>query len=615
MKKFLPTLIIFSLALASILLPSPAYAAVIFSDSFKNDPNGYNSSWYIYPERSQPVKTDDGITGSNTSNVLSTIALAISGNHSYEINFDIKINKENSDQFWSIGIGDDLSGWKVVNTYESLLETRDSNGGLQRNLWNKQIGQHHFKILISPLNNTLVRIFENDQELQPNLLSTANFDISIFWISLRGYGDYELSNFQLCDADGCTDPTIPTTKVIVIPGYFGSMNITDIASCDVTSPPGTWNTWSRADPYYRPLIQSLEQAGRSVYPFYYDWRRDARETADILNTHIENKVSNVNEKVDIVAHSFGGLVARAYLEKYGPSRIDHLLTAGTPHQGTPLAYPAWSGGEIWFEGDVKKALLTIQKWCNITKQRSDMQTIRTVVPSVNNLLPTMNYLYDKIGSGIDISGMHAKNAWLLTNQFPDHSGVTLGTLSGTGSTTLSTISVTTDIPKRIPPSYWEDGYPKGKGYKIMEGDNTVLTLSSQLTAANSNIVLPGISHSNLLSSSNGQQKIMEFLGIQSMPTSSTVISESSTGIAVMAYPGSLSVTNPEGNTTHTQGLYLSESPKKGAYRVSFTPDALSSTMLIGKFLNNGKVIWKPFGYNTLHPITETITFNPEETDK
>lgn len=42
-------------------------------------------------------------------------------------------------------------------------------------------------------------------------------------------------------------------------------------------------------------------------------------------------------KVIIVAHSMGGLVARAYMRAHGAGRIAHIFTIGTPHHGTSLA--------------------------------------------------------------------------------------------------------------------------------------------------------------------------------------------------------------------------------------------------------------------------------------
>ncbi len=44
------------------------------------------------------------------------------------------------------------------------------------------------------------------------------------------------------------------------------------------------------------------------------------------------------ERVNIVTHSLGGLVARAYIREPGsPSRVGRLVTLGAPHQGTKLA--------------------------------------------------------------------------------------------------------------------------------------------------------------------------------------------------------------------------------------------------------------------------------------
>ncbi|WP_295999912.1 alpha/beta fold hydrolase [Rugamonas sp.] len=42
-------------------------------------------------------------------------------------------------------------------------------------------------------------------------------------------------------------------------------------------------------------------------------------------------------RVVIVAHSMGGLVARAWLRRHGGARLARLITLGTPHHGTGLA--------------------------------------------------------------------------------------------------------------------------------------------------------------------------------------------------------------------------------------------------------------------------------------
>ncbi|MCC7600332.1 alpha/beta fold hydrolase [Janthinobacterium sp. FW305-129] len=42
-------------------------------------------------------------------------------------------------------------------------------------------------------------------------------------------------------------------------------------------------------------------------------------------------------QVILVAHSMGGLVARAWLRHYGAARVARIITIGTPHHGTALA--------------------------------------------------------------------------------------------------------------------------------------------------------------------------------------------------------------------------------------------------------------------------------------
>ena len=44
------------------------------------------------------------------------------------------------------------------------------------------------------------------------------------------------------------------------------------------------------------------------------------------------------ERVALIAHSMGGLVARAYLRRFGAAPIAQLITIGTPHHGSMLAW-------------------------------------------------------------------------------------------------------------------------------------------------------------------------------------------------------------------------------------------------------------------------------------
>jgi triacylglycerol lipase len=49
---------------------------------------------------------------------------------------------------------------------------------------------------------------------------------------------------------------------------------------------------------------------------------------------LEQEIAAIGEPVVVVAHSFGGLIARYALERLGAAEVTQLVTLGTPHQGT-----------------------------------------------------------------------------------------------------------------------------------------------------------------------------------------------------------------------------------------------------------------------------------------
>lgn len=63
---------------------------------------------------------------------------------------------------------------------------------------------------------------------------------------------------------------------------------------------------------------------------------DIRAAAELLGRHVEQVcVQSGRRRVDIVAHSLGGLIARYYVQRLdGDLRVRTLVTLGTPHAGT-----------------------------------------------------------------------------------------------------------------------------------------------------------------------------------------------------------------------------------------------------------------------------------------
>ncbi|MEV6112239.1 alpha/beta fold hydrolase [Streptomyces sp. NPDC052109] len=92
------------------------------------------------------------------------------------------------------------------------------------------------------------------------------------------------------------------------------------------------------------LRRNLAQHGgqRVVSLNYSPLTCDIRAAAELLGRHIEEICERTgSDRVDIVGHSLGGLIARYYTQCLGGDlRVRTLVTLGTPHAGTiaaPLA--------------------------------------------------------------------------------------------------------------------------------------------------------------------------------------------------------------------------------------------------------------------------------------
>lgn len=105
-------------------------------------------------------------------------------------------------------------------------------------------------------------------------------------------------------------------------------------------------TWELQPPLFQPKVDiykelfdkmqvQLGQRNRAVYHFAYDWRKDLNITDPLLDQKIAQVLRETGkDKVVIVAHSMGGVLARNYILKHGAGKIDQLITFGTPYLGS-----------------------------------------------------------------------------------------------------------------------------------------------------------------------------------------------------------------------------------------------------------------------------------------
>ncbi|HEY7697299.1 MAG TPA: CARDB domain-containing protein, partial [Vicinamibacteria bacterium] len=116
------------------------------------------------------------------------------------------------------------------------------------------------------------------------------------------------------------------------------------------------------DPFlggYWPLLDNLLKMGyewnQSLYALAYDWRNSNRISGGFLGEQLDSILPSTLDyaaqdgKADLVVHSMGGLVSRAYVEGYGVSpgtgapvgyggNVNRIVFIASPHRGFPFDY-------------------------------------------------------------------------------------------------------------------------------------------------------------------------------------------------------------------------------------------------------------------------------------
>ena len=131
-------------------------------------------------------------------------------------------------------------------------------------------------------------------------------------------------------------------KEVVLPAGAGKITLkalSEITSKDkvllfihgwTSSPIACWSS------FITGLAPLVKEAGYTKYlTMGYNTSMPIDKNGELLSLYLQNKLNGA--KVDIVAHSMGGLVARSALENYGKADlVQNLITLGTPHKGSPM---------------------------------------------------------------------------------------------------------------------------------------------------------------------------------------------------------------------------------------------------------------------------------------
>jgi pimeloyl-ACP methyl ester carboxylesterase/photosystem II stability/assembly factor-like uncharacterized protein len=291
--------------------------------------------------------------------------------------------------------------------------------------------------------------------------------------------------------------------VIIVPGILGS----DMKNGQLVLEP-MLHTY---DALYNSLKGSGLEENKFLFTFPYNWRNDNKETAKLLKEKINEAIAASGEsKVDIVAHSMGGLVAREYAESdYYENDINKIIFLGTPHLGSAKAYVIWESGDVKFGNNVivanyfnyifgKEASQN-----NFSGPNKIFNYIRNMVPSVAQLLPISSYLERSGIMGIYPDG-YPNNEFLeeLENKKALIKNRNIKTTNIIGIEKNNTIyKYGVENSSKAP--LWEHGEPVNfynvllsKGIYYTSGDDTVTTESSS-NVGDKIVTLNNIKHTEM----------------------------------------------------------------------------------------------------------------------
>ncbi|MEW6611018.1 MAG: NosD domain-containing protein [Patescibacteria group bacterium] len=366
--------------------------------------------------------------------------------------------------------------------------------------------------------------------------------------------------------------------VILIPGITGSWN------WDVLFNDGNGGTW-QFPPFtnvYQPLVEKLKEdgyeEGKTLFIAFYDWRQpNVISAQQYLKPMIDQaKQASGTDKVDIVGHSMGGILARAYIQGgHYEHDVDQLITLGTPHYGSGDAYTVWEGGHIPANWDIAYQVALKSYLFLRTHELGDLSRYNEIhlnILSLRDLLPTYDYLKDKTTNTIKLTNtLHEQNTFL--NVFnPKASELnalvrTVTTIAGDDQYTVGEIPVIERSPQEDP--LWIDGKPDpiDPERNSAEGDNTVLLSSAHLQEAIDQVTIHDTTHRDLVS--KAAPSIFTRLGLPDPGTLELVAGPETILAFWFASPILPTVTDPEGHSisrdtsTITDAIYFGEDDSSG----------------------------------------------------
>jgi pimeloyl-ACP methyl ester carboxylesterase len=306
--------------------------------------------------------------------------------------------------------------------------------------------------------------------------------------------------------------------VIIIPGILGSQK-----------KDGQWQleqTLHVYDNLYSEFANNGYVPEKDLFKFPYEWRDSNVENAKLLKIKIQEiKTKNNWPKVDILAHSMGGLLAREYIESDDYANdVDQLITLGTPHLGSPEAYLKWDGdGWFWGMADIYAKRVLGQEAHEGNYADIFDYIHQRPIASLQELLPVYDYL-QAVENGNKYKTYFAgypRNEFLENLNSVDEKNKLnniefdkiIGNAGSESGTTSGFKVIDADMGK-----LWKHGYPHGfeipligdRGMLKSGGDGTVPLFSAEsVNISEDEKIVINSGHTNL--PTDAQKDILELL--------------------------------------------------------------------------------------------------------